>query len=1083
MRILSCSTVHPLLEATAQAIAAVHDPAGRHWLIFPGSGNSEWVQRRWAQVAGIASHSQIVQLRSLVEQIAAAGKPAFSLKRLTLVVAGSLPAIAEQLPLPKDVPVAVVDARVLAWSEQLAKAIDLGLLCRPRGNPWAEAPFLASLVRLPAVQQALVGHLGLMPAADFQDAVTVWCATWARRGGVPRLWIHLDAGLPSVLMHRCADLLRLLPADRVHLTLLDPGEVFWGDLGTGRRQWQDGEDAGPLLGHLGRCAQDLHNQAIDSLLSEGAGEQRVDADQSPDTLLGRLQASCRTACDPDECTPLANDDTSLTVHDCRSPLRELEVCRDRILQAMAADDSLLPEDIVLLLADPAALAPLVGAALQPGGVEGMRLPFRLLGGGGAAVSPVAESLGRLLAALRGRLELAEIQGLIEDPLIAQRFGFDQAASDGEDLVSWLADAHFRWGLDAAQRQEAQGEGETRWNLLFALRRLGLGAVVEAERRDGIVAGVAPLDRASGLGVATLAGLARFADHLSSARAVWADEQPRPLLEWRDELVMLCEQFLDPGDRKATEHRAMLLNQFLPALVQAAPATLSIRADAAIRLLSAEMESLVLGSGAGGGGITVADLRQYAGVPARMVVIAGLGSGAFPRRDERPTWHPLAAGGRQLGDPDLRAADRHALLLVLLSVRERLVLTYQGGSDMDDKPRPPSTPLADLLAAIDRVALPPPGATQAHDVVCFRHGLNGGSPQAFQATAPPSARSFLLSDFHAAKRLNGAHQQLYPGLWSAALEPETGADPVSVQDLAILLTEPCRLFARRVGLRLPEEVEEMPEGDLINPGTLAAWSLRDQLLRCRLAGGDDDALHVRWLAAGDLPRGGYGDAVWKMLDKQVGQVADGPWAPFQPEVAIAVPDAAGVVRQIRGRLPSSWYQNGLKTLRFHTASSKQAKHELAVRLALALLAPERAGDRAIALFRDGKRLDLQVPTLAVAQKQLAGLVDLHDLARRLPLPWWPDAHEAMQVAQQKGATAEAALMLGYAKWCVADRQGDDVPPAASGQPATRLCFRGLADPFRWRPGINVPWLPEAGEPWALRLSCFISAGIGGQEVAP
>ena len=60
-----------LLETMATALAASRDPWARHWLVVPGHGRSEWLQRRWARLTGVAAHSQLVSLRSLLEQTAA----------------------------------------------------------------------------------------------------------------------------------------------------------------------------------------------------------------------------------------------------------------------------------------------------------------------------------------------------------------------------------------------------------------------------------------------------------------------------------------------------------------------------------------------------------------------------------------------------------------------------------------------------------------------------------------------------------------------------------------------------------------------------------------------------------------------------------------------------------------------------------------------------------------------------------------------------------------------------------------------------------------------------------------------------
>jgi exonuclease V gamma subunit len=1064
MPMILAETTSALLERMAVDLAAFRDPWARHWLVLPGSGRSEWLRRRWARIAGIAAHSQIVSLRSVLEQAASPEDEPFSRDRLVLGVAQALPSLAHKMPLPANAACTVVDARVLAWSEQIADAIDLGLLCREGKDRWGESSFLRDLIAHPAVKDALAGHLGALDAKAFRFLAQRWIEHWSLRGGVPKLWIQLDAGLPRVLFRCLGDLVDLMP-EQIHLSLLSPSRSFWGDLRT-RRRWSEGEDAGPVLTYLGRQAQDLHNQAIDRFLSHGGGGEDVPSAEANETLLGRLQQSCRNAA-ASAPTPLADDDRSFTVHACRSPLRELEICRDRILQAMADDPTLVPDDILLLLADPAVQAPLVGAALEP-------LPARVLGLGGAVVSPVATGLTRLLKALDGRLGLRDLQALIEEPLIAERFGF---TGEGPNLVDWLEQARFVWGVDAHQRAQAQGEGEKRWNLAFALRRLGLGALVKGEDRDAVVDGDAPLERAAGLSTALLAQLADFATALYEARKAWTGKTAdceqgaaRPLRAWCALLTDWCTRFFGDGDGTVAEHRTQLVNVIIPSLEAAAPDGLLLQSDAVLRLLQTPLGSLTAGHGTANGGITVADLVHYAGTPARMVVVAGLSTETFPHREERPGWHPLAS--RALGDPDRREADRHALLLALLGCTERMVVTYQGGSDEDGKERPASTPLADLLAAVDAVATGP-NRDKASSCVLVRHGLNGFSPNACGATTKAIARSFLPSDYAGARALLDDNRDGYPGLWSDVLPPSERKLPLAFKDLSDLLREPCRIFVRRLGLSLPEEVEEPSQEDALALDSLQRWSLRDRLLEARLTGKDEKALRVRAEAAGELPRGRYGDDTWHKTLGELPAITERGLTALAKSVNV---DVDG--RVIAATFPAGWYRNRVGNVIYCSASARSKKSVLLVKVGLLCLCADQNVTRLEAWYQSKRAAEVVVvPDPSRAKTLLGDLCRLYELAERLPLPFWQGAYEAMRELVDKadgGNTAldqKPILMAGYTAW-------SEGPHANTVQPesrllSTRVCFRGKDDPFTWIPQLTIDWLPDLESSLAWRLLRFVS----------
>jgi exonuclease V gamma subunit len=1067
MAVIIAESTLALLDRMTADLVACRDPWARHWLVLPGTGRSEWVLRHWSRRAGVAGRSQVVPLRSVIEQAATAGSEAFSRDRLVLAIAQALATLGSRVPLAAGADCTVVNAQVLAWSQQLADAIDLALLCREGDRRWKNAAFLAELCEHPCVKASLAAHLGTFDRQEFRAAVLRWLEQWKHRGGIPRLWIQLDAGLPRVLM-RCLSDLAELATDRVHLSLWSPSLAFWGDLRV-RRKWAEQADAGPVLTHFGRHAQDLHNQSIDYFLSEGTGGEELPSADARGSLLGLVQGACRRAHAAVDKPLLEAADWSLTIHACRSPLRELEICRDRILQAMAEDSTLHFDDVLVLLTDPLTYAPMAGAALAP-------LPVRLLGLGRALVSPVASGLLRLLEALDGRLGLADIQSLLDEPLIAERFGFGGITTE---LLEWLEQAQFRWGIDDGHRAELQGDGERRWSLAFALRRLALGAISPAGAAPDITDDDLPLERATGLGTAHLAALARFAALLYRARAAWvgADRQrgrsaARPMREWCALLTTWCTDFLGDAEGAVSEQRTQLMNTLIPNLQNAAPEGLLVSSGALSRLVECALESLSAAQGSNSGGVTVADLHHYAGTPARMVLVAGLGSETFPHHEDRPAWHPLVVG-RELGDPDRREADRHALLLALLSASDRVVLAYQGGSDEDGRERPPSTPIADLLAAVDELATLPGAASVAKNIL-IRHGLNGFSPSACAADTRPVERSYAPSDYAGAAALVHSERDEYPGLWSQSLAPIAQTEPLTLRDLNDTLQEPCRVFVRRLGLHVLEDAPELSQADALKSDPLARWSLRDRLLHCRLTGGDEERLGEHLRVSGERPRGQYGDALWLQSLADLPSLDERNATPLTEPLQIELDG-----RLLNATLPDGWYRSRDGTVTYCSASGRSRKKSLTLTISLLCLAAATGLERADTWFRRERKAQVfHAPEPRRAAALLAELRRLHELAECVSLPFWPETYDRMRSLEenlkQGPAAIDPAVLLtaGWSTWLQGQGYGRITTPESL-LPATRLCFRGLDDPFTWRPALEVEWLAPADAPLAWRLYRFVS----------
>ena len=64
-------------------------------------------------------------------------------------------------------------------------------------------------------------------------------------------------------------------------------------------------------------------------------------------------------------TEVMDDDNSIQIHSCHSLTRQLEVLHDKLLDLFAADKSLKPQDVVVMLPDVASAMDNDRAALSP----------------------------------------------------------------------------------------------------------------------------------------------------------------------------------------------------------------------------------------------------------------------------------------------------------------------------------------------------------------------------------------------------------------------------------------------------------------------------------------------------------------------------------------------------------------------------------------------------------------------------------------------------------------------------------------------------------------------------------------------
>ena len=1081
-----------ILSEIAEQIASVRDPRARHWIITPAKGRSEHVLHAWAARCGIASHSQELELRTLLEQIAAGSRERFDFDALRLAIAAILPELSShpEFPIASENSCDVLNATRLAWATTLARAIDETLQCRTLHQAWAPQSFLDHLANHPTVKTALDRHPGLLTPEAFLDAATAWLNRWRTQGGVPYLWVQLDAGLPQRLLERLLQTLDFFREhhleDHIQLFAISPSFEYWSEQLTrsrnhrlGRPNADSEQNPGGLLWSLGRCSQDFQNQIITPLLAQGSGGVEIKSPPCPDSLLGRLQESCRRSAPPETLSVLQKDDASLTVHTAHNYLREMEVCRDRILQAFHDLPSLRHEEILVLLANPREQAPFVEAAFH--GAPEAIVPFRLSGAGQTIPASFAAAIELLLGSLSGRISLPDVQSLLEHPLIASRFGFEPTSDEANLVLRWLHDAGFRWGLNPDQRLSLQHLPEQRWSLRWAVQRLALGGIVALDYDHAPTqilthadSTLIPLERASGLSLELLAKLALFLESLERAAADWHVGREQTLEAWVAAATNLIADFITPLSSSDHSHENTLKNSILPAFLRADNVSAVFETSGFTRLLLEKVSSLNDSANRGHGGVRIGDLRQLAGVPARLILVAGLDNDTFPRKEDRPAWHPLAQKPA-CGDPSLRDADRHSLLLAILSARDRLVLSFRGKSDEDQKERPPSTALADILATVDTLIVSETNEP-AHHAILHHHPLNGTSRRAFLRGTNRNASGFNPADYRVAlSRGEQTEPQSYRGLWADIL-PEAPDTIPSISDLRILLKNPVELFLARLGIRTPEESLEPDGRDLIELDGLARWILRNELLLAQVEGKSPASLETQLVLAGRLPRGQIGASIFQAA------ISDLPaTGTFSAAERVAQSCRCRLSRHGSGQpdivlegIPrAGWYQRREShDFAYFSASSYESsgwQQELLLKLeALALTASQPVTGQTTGVFKDGS-LTVTVSNSDWARQHLDRLLPLHQLALRLPLPFWPIA-SAKLFSSPPTAYSSELLEAAKQKWTA--REYNSTRPPESEDPPSRLAFRGLDDPWSWTPQIDTTFLPDEGLPLSWRVARFL-----------
>lgn len=436
--------------------------------------------------------------------------------------------------------------------------------------------------------------------------------------------------------------------------------------------------------------------------------QRIDLFSSnpPTHLLAQLQndiLELRPALESAAMWPVLSQDEaqSLCFATAHSAMREVEILHDDLLAQFAADASLKPADVMVMVPDIHLYAAAISAVFGRISKDDARyIPFTIADQSAVQQEPLLQALQLLLQLRTERFTASFVLDLLQLPALQLRFGFTE--SDIQLLKSWIEAANIRWGLDAAQRASLglpEDFSQNSWH--SGLQRMLLGyAIGQSEPWQGI----APCAQVGGLSAALAGQLAQLLDQLQQA---WQQSaQQRTPAQWAAWLQQLLADFFEAEDEVQQGLLDKLQQALSEWLAQCEQANLT-------DLLELDVVSVAWleGFSAQGlaqrflaGAVNFATLMPMRAIPFAQIHLLGMNDGDFPRQMIKQDFDLMATNYRP-GDRSRRDDDRYLFLEALLSARQRLRISWVGHSVHDNSERAPSVlvgQLRDHLAAVWRV---------------------------------------------------------------------------------------------------------------------------------------------------------------------------------------------------------------------------------------------------------------------------------------------------------------------------------------------------------------------------------------------
>ncbi|HVU03650.1 MAG TPA: exodeoxyribonuclease V subunit gamma [Polyangiaceae bacterium] len=878
-------------EALAAALSdLVATPAGGPFdaetIVVQGRGMAVWLSHTLAKAHGVAANFDFVYPRDLVARALssvlgadAGAETALGPDELVFAVLAALPGLLSR-PEFSSLAHYLRDDRSGVRAYQLARRIalqfDQYVLYRPElvraweRNESGGVP--AAQAWQPVLFRALRNEAHPRHVAALEDSFVEALRDGAIPAGLPkRIALFGISTLPPLFVRILA---HLSPHAETRLFLFSASPAAWS-----KKQlslFGDAPVESPLVPSLGALSSEfrhvLETEArradvklvLEDLHAEPKSPGALGTVQR-ELFLGPPRKETRAVLDPSA--------TTLGIHSCHGPMREVEVLHDQLLALLTRKDSTLaPENVVVMMPDVDGYAPFVEAVFDRA-PKALQIPYRISDRSVRVDAPAIEAFLRILGLVNERLVASQVLDLLNLSAVALRFGIDP--SDVDQLTEWVVESGVRWGVDADHRKKNQQPGDAQNTWRFGLDRLLLGYAMNTEGR-ATFEGVLPFDEVEGKRAALVGKLAELATTLFSE--LDSLETARPLADWRPALARTLAALVHADRATAWQH--VKIQEALASLeADAARAGFSGTLDLSVvrDLLSFRLDVTHAERGFLTRGVTFCAMVPMRTIPFDVVCLLGMNDGVFPRASRSPDFDLLRQGPPEPGDRDRRKDDRHLFLEALLAARRRLLIFYTGQSIQDGSAIPPSVVVSEL---VDRVAArfdpPVPFSSETDrrakvaEALVVRHPLQGFSRRYFDGSDPrlfSYAETYKLGAEHL-----GPDRVDAPRLFTALLpDAAPTGDVIALDDLVRFFEDPIAALLRaRLGLHLREDETEIPDREPLEPSPLERYRIGDELLRLGL--GEERALPLL-RAQGILPPAELGTVTFEDAKEDVDRIRE------------------------------------------------------------------------------------------------------------------------------------------------------------------------------------------------------------------
>jgi len=663
----------------------------------------------------------------------------------------------------------------------------------------------------------------------------------------------------------------------VNLFLMNPCREYWGDILSNReiqKRTQNKTTSGipmdflhleqgnALLAALGTMGRDFFEMV------NGFNCEFVELFESPgeNNLIQHIQSDILNLKGKPENENrkilISENDRSITIHSCHSPMRELEILHDHLLDLFEKNDSLTPADILVMAPDIEIYSPYIRAVFDLPTGDNRWMPYSITDRSMMNESIIIQTFFAIVNLSGSRYRVTDVIPIIESSVV--RAKFELTENDLQLICQWILDTRIKWGINSNHREMMglPGIHENSWEA--GIERMLLGYAM-AGRGKKEFSGILPYDLIEGSSAFAAGKFVAFVKQLFSF--VRSLKTPRGLEEWKvvfEDLLGSFFQLDEEGEREIQTFRQALND--IETKGRDASFDQKISVEVIKNHLTTVLRKKGFGSGFISGGITFSTMLPMRSIPFDVICLLGMNHDAYPRQTPKSEFDLISQNPRP-GDRSRRHDDQYLFLESILSVRKNLYISYVGKSIRDNSQIPPSVLVSELIQYIEQGYKLKTGSLP--EQIVTEHKLQPFNPVYFNSSGhgQKSDRFFSYSneDLKGARCIQGKRSNPEPFFTRGLPDPEEELKTIDLGELQRFLLNPSKyLLNKRLGLFLEAGEKGMDDTEPFELDNLDRFRLSHNLVDQNLHGKDAKRYLEILRSEGVLPHGKVGDSVFDRI---------------------------------------------------------------------------------------------------------------------------------------------------------------------------------------------------------------------------